>query len=380
MRLACIATSRVPSRTANSIQVMKVCQSMAALGHTVRLWVPGENPRDSWADLARAYGLRVQFEITWVRSIRALRHYDFALRSARAGRVWGADLIYAWPYPAAALASRMGWPCLLELHDRPQGRFGPRWVGLFLSGRGARRVLATTEALKRWLAATYRHPLGEAFSLVAPNGVDLERYENLPSPTEARASLHLPEQFTAVYTGHLYPGRGIDVILELAKANPSFQFLVAGGEPEAVSEWQGRAGVEGLTNIRFLGFVPNEDLPRVQAAGEVLLLPHGRRVMDSGGGDIAEWASPMKVFEYLACGRAILASDLPVLREVLNEGNSLLAAAEDAAAWNLALQALAGDGQRREALGARARADAELHSWEARARRALAGLESGNAG
>jgi glycosyltransferase involved in cell wall biosynthesis len=241
-------------------------------------------------------------------------------------------------------------------------------------------VLATTEALKRWLAATYRHPLGEAFSLVAPNGVDLERYENLPSPTEARASLHLPEQFTAVYTGHLYPGRGIDVILELAKANPSFQFLVAGGEPEAVSEWQGRAGVEGLTNIRFLGFVPNEDLPRVQAAGEVLLLPHGRRVMDSGGGDIAEWASPMKVFEYLACGRAILASDLPVLREVLNEGNSLLAAAEDAAAWNLALQALAGDGQRREALGARARADAELHSWEARARRALAGLESGNAG
>jgi glycosyltransferase involved in cell wall biosynthesis len=101
--------------------------------------------------------------------------------------------------------------------------------------------------------------------------------------------------------------------------------------------------------------------------------------MDSGGGDIAEWASPMKVFEYLACGRAILASDLPVLREVLTEDNSVLAPPEDAAAWNHALRSLAADAGRREALALRARADAGLYSWEQRARRALAGLEPGHA-
>jgi glycosyltransferase involved in cell wall biosynthesis len=380
VRLACIATSKVPSRTANSIQVMKVCQSLAGLGHTVRLWLPGENPLVSGEELARDYGLRARFEITWRRAIRPLRHYDFCLLAARAGHAWGADLIYAWPYPAAAVASQMGWPSLLEVHDRPQGRLGPQWVRLFLNGRGARRLVATTEALRRWLSATYRKDLTDPFALVAPNGVDLERYVDLPRPAEARASLDLPDLFTAVYTGHLYPGRGIDMILALAKANPTFQFIVAGGDPEAVEAWQGEARAAGLSHVRFLGFVPNEDLPRVQAAGDVLLLPHGRKVMDSGGGDIAEWASPMKVFEYLASGRAILASDLPVLREVLSEDNSVLAPPEDAAAWNQALRSLAVDSRRREALGVRARADAARHSWEERARRALAGLEPGHGG
>lgn len=379
MRLACIATSKVPSRTANSIQVMKVCHSMAALGHTVQLWLAGENPHVEWPDLARHYGLRARFEVRWIRSIGLLRHYDFCLRAARAGHAWGADLIYAWPYPAAAVAAQLGWPAILEVHDRPRGALGPRWVGLFLKGRGARRVLITTEALRRWLRSAYRLPLAEPFARLAPNGVDIDRYEDLPSPAEARASLQLDDRFTAVYTGHLYVGRGINLILELAKTNPSFQFVLAGGEPSAVETWQARSQAEGLANVRFLGFVPNEDLPLVQAAGEVLLLPHARKVADSGGGDIAEWASPMKAFEYLACGRAILSSDLPVLREVLNERNSLLAPAEDAAAWNLSLRALAADPRRREALAARAREDARRHSWEARAREALAGLETKHA-
>jgi glycosyltransferase involved in cell wall biosynthesis len=356
---------------------MKVCASMAGLGHTVRLWLAGEDPGVGWPELARHYGLRSPFEITWVRSIHILRHYDFCLRAARAGRAWGTDLIYTWAYPAAALAARMGWPTVLELHDRPQGVLGPRWVRMFLKGNGARRVLLTTEALRRWLQDAYRLPLAESFARVAPNGVDLDRYEDLPSPAEARAALQIPERFTAVYTGHLYAGRGIDLILRLAKANPSIQFVLAGGEPLALEQWQGKASAEGLDNVRFLGFVPNEDLPGVQAAGEVLLLPYARRVIDSGGGDIAEWTSPMKVFEYLACGRAIVASDLPVLREVLNEGNCLLVPAEDFSAWNLSLRGLAEEPQRRMTLGARARADAQWHSWEARAREALSGLEVG---
>jgi glycosyltransferase involved in cell wall biosynthesis len=109
-------------------------------------------------------------------------------------------------------------------------------------------------------------------------------------------------------------------------------------------------------------------------------MPHASRVADSGGGDIAEWASPMKAFEYLACGRAIMASDLPVLREVFHEGNSLLVPPEDPSAWSSSLRSLAQDPRHREALGARARADAGRHSWEARSRRALAGLEADDAG
>jgi glycosyltransferase involved in cell wall biosynthesis len=82
----------------------------------------------------------------------------------------------------------------------------------------------------------------------------------------------------------------------------------------------------------------------------------------------------MKVFEYLACGRAIVASDLPVLREILNEGNAWLVAPEDAAAWSRALQSLAEDPRRRESLAGRARSDSAMYTWAERARRALGGL------
>jgi glycosyltransferase involved in cell wall biosynthesis len=380
MRIACIATSRVPSRTANSIQVMKVCHALAGLGHTVRLWLPGDGPSASWEDLAKHYGVRARFDITWLSARRGLHHYEFSLNAFRRGRAWEAELFYVWPYPAAAIAAQVGRPTVLEIHDRPRGVLGPSWVRLFLRGKGARRLLVTTEALLHWLRARYRLPAAEPFALVAPNGVDPEPYESLPSPREARAALAIPEIFTAVYTGHLYAGRGVDLILVLAKRNPSMQFLVAGGEPEPVREWQSKAASADLANVRFLGFIPNEDLPVVQAAGEVLLLPHARRVLDSGGGDIASWTSPMKVFEYLASGRAILASDLPVLREVLNEENAWLVPPEDAASWSSALRGLAADPRRREALAARAKADSLRHTWEARARRALAGLGGTDAG
>jgi glycosyltransferase involved in cell wall biosynthesis len=88
----------------------------------------------------------------------------------------------------------------------------------------------------------------------------------------------------------------------------------------------------------------------------------------------------MKVFEYLAAGRPILSSDLPVLREVLTESNAVLLPPEDVEAWDRALQALVADSSRRAALGAQARRDAERFTTLERARKALEGLEVGRGG
>jgi glycosyltransferase involved in cell wall biosynthesis len=112
----------------------------------------------------------------------------------------------------------------------------------------------------------------------------------------------------------------------------------------------------------------------IQAACDVLMMPHERRVSASGGGDIARFTSPMKMFEYLASGRAILASDLPVFREVLNENNAVLIAPEDIDAWNGALRVLEINEDKRRTLGNRARSDAARYTWVERARRSLEGL------
>jgi glycosyltransferase involved in cell wall biosynthesis len=381
MRIACIAASRVPSHTANSVQLMKACQALAQLGHEVRLWLPGRPARETWQEIAAQYGLRVQFPVSWLSSVPAFRRYDFCLRAVLAGRGWGADLYYVWPVQAAALASRVGLPTVLEAHDRPQGTLGPWLFGQFLRGPGARRLLHTTEALRRWLADTYRMTLEPPFAVKAPCGVDLERYQGMPGPVEARRMLGLPEGFTAGYTGHTYPGRGIELLFELALRNPGIHFVLAGGEPGAVEHWRRRASEAGAANWGMLGFVPNERLPLAQAASDVLMMPYERRIaISSGVGDSANFASPMKVFEYLAAGRPILSSDLPVLREVLTESNAVLLPPEEVEAWNRALQALAADSSRRAALGAQARRDAERYTTLERARKALEGLEVGRGG
>lgn len=378
MRIACIATSSVPSRTANSLQVMKVCQALFDLEHDICLWLP-RRPSPGWASLAEQYGIRGEFPIHRLRSLAGLRRYDFCLRAVLAARRWRPDLVYTWPIQAAALASGLGLPTVLELHDLPQGRLGPQLLGVFLRGRGARRLAYTTEPLRAWAEAYYPLPIKVPFAVKSPNGVDLARYAGLPEAAVARRQLGLAEGFTAGYTGHLYAGRGIALLEEIARRNPDVHFLWVGGELAAVTSWQTRLREAGIENVRLMGFVPNTQLPRLQAACDVLMMPYERHIAVSSGGDTAATASPMKVFEYLAAGRTILSSDLPVLREVLNPENAMLLPAEDTAAWTRALRTAASDPALRARLGARARADAERYSWTGRQQRILDGVEAARA-
>lgn len=353
---------------------MKVCQAFTALGHEVMLWVPGHNPGWAWERLAEHYGLRQRFPIRWIPCWKRLRHYDFCLRAVLHARAWGGDVYYTWPPQAAALASRCGLATVTEVHDRPQGRFGPWLFQQFLRGKGARRVLPITEALREWLERAYKVRLQEPFAVVVRTGVDLDQYKELPAPEAAREALDLREGFTVGYTGHLYAGRGAELLLELARRNPSLKFIWAGGEASAVELWRSRVARAGMDNVQLLGFVPNDRLPLLQAACDVLLMPYERRISVSSGGDTAAFASPMKLFEYMAAGRAIVSSDLPVLREVLHEHNAVLLAPEDVDGWDAALKSLEKDVSFRGRLAARARQEVVQFSWEVRARRVLEGI------
>ena len=375
MRVAVFSTARVPSRTANSIQVLKVCQAFQDLGHTVRLWLPGAAPAVEWAELATWYGVRGPLEVTWCAATRPLRRYDYALRAVAQAKGWHADVFYAWPLQVAALTSQRGLPTALEVHDRPQGQLGPWLMRAFLRGRGAKRLLPITKAMHSRLEKDFRIPERPGFVQVAPMGVDLERYRQLPEPKRARKDLGWPEAFTVGYTGHLYSGRGIDLILQLASRKPQVRFVLAGGEPLDVQRWSAEAEGSALKNVAFLGFVENARLPGIQAACDVLIMPYALKIAVSGGGDTAAFASPMKAFEYLATGRPVMASDLPVFREVLTEANAVLLPPGDVAAWEGALSDLQTDTARRHALSEQAQRDAARFTWVERARQSLQGFE-----
>jgi glycosyltransferase involved in cell wall biosynthesis len=210
--------------------------------------------------------------------------------------------------------------------------------------------------------------------VIAPNGVDLDRFESLADIEAARRELGFPEKTTVACTGHLYAGRGADLFLKLASIFPQEHFLWVGGRPDDVAAWRSRAADEGLNNVTFTGFVPNQDLPLYQAAADILLMPYGPNIAGSSGGNSADICSPMKMFEYLASGRAIITSDLPVIREILDERNAVFCPPEDLSAWKDALEKLLASPEQRETLAQHARSDAERYTWLARSQKALLGF------
>lgn len=369
MKIACIATSRVPSGTANSIQVMKVCHALAQTGNPARLWVPGGGAVD-WDSLALHYGLRHKFEVCRAPSSRFLRRYDFILRSHSEARSWGAGLVYTWLPQAAVLALKSGLPVILELHDRLTGRLGPWWFRQFIRLPGKKRLLVITKALLEKVQAVYGGLPGLDVQ-IAPNGTDLEQYDGLPEAPAARRQIGLPEKPTVVYSGHFYAGRGVDLLVGLASAFPEASFLWVGGRPVDVEALRSRLAMLGIENVNLTGFIPNRELPLYQAAGDILLMPYEREIAGSSGGNSADICSPMKMFDYLAAGRAIITSDLPVIHEVLNPKNAVFCRPEDLSSWKEALAGLLAGSQRRQELSRQARQDAACYTWEARAKKAL---------
>lgn len=374
MKIAVIAPSRVPSNTANSIQVMKVCQALAQLGHTVKLWVPGQTAT-SWEQLSGLYGVTTPFEISWLPNQAKLKRYDLALSGVNRAVGWHADMVYTWMPQAAVYSQIRGLPVVLEVHDRPTGKLGPWLLQRTVKMRGRKRLAVITRALVRVLEHEFNLPIPPENVVIAPDGVDLERYDNLPDAPTARSLIGLPvEQITAAYTGHLYAGRGVELLLGLAQAFPQIHFLLVGGNPKSVENCRNQAESAGLTNVTLTGFVENQRLALYQAAGDILLMPYGRMIAGSSGGNTADICSPMKMFEYMAAGRPILSSDLPVLREVLNETNAAFCAADELDSWKQGLQSLLDDPARRQAIGRQARSDAQGYSWKSRAEATLANL------
>jgi glycosyltransferase involved in cell wall biosynthesis len=373
MKIICISASEVPSSTANSIQVMKSSQALTQLGHQVHLILPGRSPA-VWEELAGLYGLRMPFELEWLPANPRLKRYDFCLAAVRRARAMQGDMIYVWPLQAAVFGLLGHLPVVLEMHGPPEGWLGPLVFRLFLKLTGEKRILPITRALSVYLEEHYRHQFTPGEVVISPNGVDLERYENLPIASVARQRLGFPEAVTVGYTGHLYPGRGMKLLVEMAHRFPQVQFLWVGGRPEDIQYWQKQLDMEKLSNVSLLGFVENIRLPLYQAAADILLMPYERQITGSSGGNSVDYCSPMKMFEYMGCGRAIISSDLPVIREILNNSNSLLCPPEDINAWEQALSRLVADIGLRQSLGQRAQQEVEEFTWQKRAYKALAGF------
>src|SRR5258706_610592 len=376
MKIALITNSRIPSLTANSIQAMKVTQALMQLGHEIRMFAPRETDAVSREALLAHYGLRFAPDLELLGSNKYLKRLDFIFHAQRAAKKFKPDLIYAWLPQSAVFGLWMGYPVVLEMHANVAGKTGAWWLRRFWKAKGRKLMTVTTSALKNALERSAKFQFRDDVLLVAPNGVELEKYKDLPSPDEARRQLNLPGGLTVGFTGHIYPGRGADLLFELARQMPQFKFLWVGGTSELVEFWRGKLSEANMVNVTMTGFVQHERISLYQAASDILLMPYSRSISASSGQDIAEVINPMKMFEYMASGRAIISADLSSIREVLNEENAVFCKPDDIGKWKEAIESLLDDEIRRHNLGVQAERDLERFSWGKREEKGLMNVET----
>ncbi|MCD6355924.1 MAG: hypothetical protein J7L66_01455, partial [Anaerolineaceae bacterium] len=171
MKIGCITTSIVPSKTANSIQAIKACHSLKQLGQDVHLWVPAFHQAD-WNEIAKIYGISEKFKITWLPFTKGMKQYDFSWKSVRAALNWGADVVYTWALQAAFFATLQKVPIAIELHDFPMGFMGPKLFKLLMQIKNKKLVMTTTRALAVGIEERFNFKFTSSNLQIAPNGTD----------------------------------------------------------------------------------------------------------------------------------------------------------------------------------------------------------------
>ncbi len=367
-RLHYISYSPVPSRKANSIQVMRMCHAFSTFGPEVTLFCRHGEPDVD--DVHAYYGVPETFRIHRIRvpSLRVIDRLLYAWRVLSHLRTQSApSVVYARdPFVAGLICLfRPGqFQLLLEVHAPPPTPFWQWWTGRMVRSRTFDGLVAISDAL----ASEYTR----RFSVLETKRVLVahDAAEPAPSPQASVRHSHQDKISTRLqvgYVGSLRPGKAMEMICQLPGRMPEFDFHVVGGDDQSVNDWKQKAR---YPNLIFHGFTEPANVSTLLQKFDVVLAPYQPAVLAGNDNiDIAPWMSPLKIFEYMRAQKPIVASDLPVLREILeHERNALLAKADDADDWQTKITRLAEDETLRLRIGLNGYRDfAAKHTWTKRA-------------
>lgn len=376
MRIVYLSEGDVPSYWAHSFQAMKMADALSELAVSLdlvtggSLWRGAERnvPLRSWYDVGP--GMRiVRLPIAWRRTDPFFRK-PLGRRYQRLAVYWARlrrpDLVYARCRGAALRLIRAGLPTVLETHvSVKEGRFQQTLLAELARQAGHPAflgVVTVTDYLgQQYLASG----IPQEKLCVWPDAVDPAPFDRAPDRDEARRRLGLPEKApVVVYCGHFYDTKGVPSLIDAARRAPALTFCLVGGTPGDRTRMRRQAA--GVRNVRFEGFVPHRMVPVHLAAADVLVLPNSARF------EHAQTTSPLKLFEYMAARRPIVATDIPALSGLLrDEENALVVEPDSPEALAAALRRLADDPGLSHRLAEQARRDVDPYTWKRRAREVL---------
>ncbi len=375
IKLLYIANIRFPTERAHGIQIAHMCNAFASAGAEVEL-VAQQRVSVIREDAFTYYHLPKSFRITELRTLDTLQYAWTGLL----GRIsytsqtaiyalhvcWYAIrtkwVIYSRDETLLFLLSFLGRQFFYEIH-------APKWN--FVTRRVVRKsalLFPITQGLKDFYIQKGVTP---ERLIVAPDAVNLAQFAIPESRGACRKRLGLPfDKKIVLYAGHLYERKGAFVVGEAAPLldDDTLVFFVGGTEDE-IPDFTKRYGSD--PHVRILGPKPHAQIPYYLRAADVLVLPNTAKDADA-----RLYTSPMKLFEYMASGTPIIASDVQSLREILDERTSYFFAPDDAhsLAESLTHVLLLEEEADKKAQAAKKRV--ENYTWKNRAKNILAAMSA----
>jgi len=379
-----VSNVRMPTEKAHGLQIAKMCEAFAAAGADIELIVPKRRNAIT-ADARVFYGIRNDLTIRYlptidlIGSVRWLGYwlqlasFAFSVCTHVLFISRKDHLMYTREFITAILLRIIGFETVYEAH-----RVLLKKRMFFFLLKPLDKIVTNSRGVADEFIA---HGFDQVLAL--PNGIDLKEFSFNADKLSLRKELGLPENpKIALYSGFLYGWKGIDTLVDAAeilakkrqtenigaagKDQADIRFIIVGGSEEDILAYRKIISDREIPDIDFIGYRDRKTIPRYLKAADALLLPNSARSEES-----VRYTSPIKLFEYMASGVPIIASDLPSIREILNESNAVLVPPDDARALARGLCDILGDYSSASAISRKARADVEPLTWDNRAKKIL---------
>lgn len=335
---------------------MKMCGAFAQEVKKIRLhaFARKSTVDESDKSLFKYYDVPELFEIALYKQKPMRYPLMGLLAGCKPGRI-----LYGRNVAAIYYAGLLGNPIIVEMHQmnrfhHKEHRFFHRITRMsnFLG------VVSISGNLSRDLLKTYPD-LDASKILVAPDASDENKFADA-SISDFGTGFHIG------YTGSLSKGKGFLHLVSIAKELPWCNFHIM-GDTDTLKKRE--ISINELPkNIILHGLIAPSEIRKYVASFDIVLAPYQNNV-HSGGGDIASYMSPLKIFEYMAAKRPIIASNLSVLREVLTHNqNCILCESNSTKDWVDAITKMYSNPGLASSIADRAYRDwRETYSWSARA-------------
>ncbi len=369
---------RTASKDGQAVHIEELIGALRELGHEVRVVAPEIGSGDGMGDDANLiHKLKAHLPKAFYELLELAYSYVAYRRLLKAAREFKPDFIYErynlYLLAGAMLRSKLGLPLLLEVNSplaeersRHSGGLGLPWLARWTEGktwRSADYVLPVTRVLAGHVSAV---GVPAERIVVIPNGINRAHFAAAPLPETAKEKLGLSGKLVLGFTGFVRDWHGVDRVIRwmaTPDAPGNVVLMVVGDGPVRAALERLAAELNLHGRVRFTGVVDRDRVPEHVAAFDIALQPA-----------VVAYASPLKLFEYLALGKAVIAPRQPNIEEILADGdNALLFDATEQGAFERGLTRLCADAALRERLAASAAATIDRLdlTWLGNARRVV---------